>query len=205
MGLFGGERRGTPADALVLGLGNPGKEYEHTRHNAGADAVIELARRNGTTLARSKERALTAQVRLGARQVALAFPSTFMNLSGEAAQLLVKRYGITEPEQVIVVHDELDLPFGTVRVKLGGGLAGNNGLKSIRQHLHTDAFVRVRIGVGKPPGRQQGADHVLARLSKATREELGVAVQLAADAVELIVADGPQAAMTVVNARPATG
>ena len=89
MGLFGGERRGTPADALVLGLGNPGKEYEHTRHNAGADAVIELARRNGTTLARSKERALTAQVRLGARQVALAFPSTFMNLSGEAAQLLV--------------------------------------------------------------------------------------------------------------------
>ena len=92
-----------------------------------------------------------------------------------------------------------------MRVKLGGGLAGNNGLKSIRQYLHTDAFVRVRIGVGKPPGRQQGADHVLARLSKATREELGVAVQLAADAVELIVADGPQAAMTVVNARPATG
>lgn len=205
MGLFGGDRRGTPADTLVIGLGNPGKEYEHTLHNAGADAVAVLARRGGTELSRSKERALTAQVRIGGRLVALAFPSTFMNLSGESAQLLVKRYGVTDPGHVVVVHDELDLPFGTVRVKVGGGLAGHNGLKSIKQHLHTDAFVRVRIGVGKPPGRQQGADHVLAKVSKARREELAVAVELAADAVEQIVTEGAQAAMNAVNARPATG
>ena len=189
------------ADLLVVGLGNPGAEYEHTRHNVGADAVVELARRAGTTLGRSKERALTAQVALAGRTVALAFPSTYMNLSGESAQLLVRRYGIERPEQVIVVHDELDLAPGVVRVKAGGGLAGHNGLKSIKQHLHTDAFVRVRIGVGKPPGREQGADHVLKKLSKAAREELAVSVQLAADAVEAIVARGVDAAMHEINAR----
>ena len=201
MPLFGGERRGTPADALVIGLGNPGSEYEHTRHNVGADAVTELARRAGTTLGRSKERALTVQVDLAGHRVALAFPSTYMNLSGESAQLLVRRYGIERPDQVIVVHDELDLAPGVVRVKAGGGLAGHNGLKSIRQHLHTDAFVRVRIGVGKPPGREQGADHVLKKLTKAAREELAVSVQVAADAVEAIVAQGVDAAMNAVNAR----
>lgn len=201
MGVFGGERRGTPADALVIGLGNPGKEYEHTRHNVGADAVAELARRGGTTLGRSKERALTAEVQLAGRRVALAFPTTYMNLSGESAHLLVRRYGIERPEQIVVVHDELDLPPGTVRVKAGGGLAGHNGLRSLKQHLHTDAFLRVRIGVGKPPGRQQGADHVLAKLTKAAREELAVSVQEAADAVERILADGVDAAMNAVNAK----
>ena len=201
MPLFGGERRGTPADALVIGLGNPGSEYEHTRHNVGADAVTELARRAGTTLGRSKERALTVQVDLAGHRVALAFPSTYMNLSGESAQLVVRRYGMERPDLVIVVHDELDLAPGVVRVKAGGGLAGHNGLKSIRQHLHTDAFVRVRIGVGKPPGREQGADHVLKKLTKAAREELAVSVQVAADAVEAIVAQGVDAAMNAVNAR----
>ncbi len=203
MGVFGGDRRGTPADALVIGLGNPGAEYEHTRHNVGADAVIELARRSGTTLGRSKERALTAEVALAGRRVALAFPSTYMNLSGESVQLLVRRYGIETPEQVIVVHDELDLPPGTVRVKAGGGLAGHNGLRSIRQHLHTDTFLRVRIGVGKPPGRQDGASHVLAKLGKAAREELAVSVQVAADAVEQILSAGVDAAMTEINGRAA--
>jgi len=201
VGLFGGERRGTPADALVVGLGNPGAEYEHTRHNVGADTVVELARRAGTTLSRSKERAVTAEVTLAGHRVALAFPSTYMNLSGESVQLLVRRHGIERPEQVIVVHDELDLPPGTVRVKAGGGLAGHNGLRSIKQHLHTDSFLRVRIGVGKPPGREQGADHVLKRLGKAAREELAVSVQVAADAVERILAEGVESAMNAVNAR----
>jgi len=195
------ERRGTPADWLVLGLGNPGPEYARSRHNVGAEAVEELARRAGATLKRGRERALVAEVTMAGQRVALAFPQTFMNLSGEAAQLLVRRFGIEDPARLVVVHDELDLPPGVVRVKVGGGLAGHNGLRSITQHLKTDAFVRVRIGVGKPPSKEAGADHVLRRVPKTLRTELDVAVQEAADAVEAIVAEGADAAMTRFNAK----
>lgn len=196
-----GQRRGTPADFLVIGLGNPGPDYARTRHNVGAEVVAELARRGGHALKRSKERALTAEVTMDGRRVALAFPQAFMNLSGESAVLLTRRYGIVDPERVVVVHDELDLPPGALKVKVGGGLAGHNGLRSLKQHLHTTDFVRVRIGVGKPPSSAAGADYVLKRVPKAERELLDVAVQEAADAVELIVAEGPAAAMTRYNAR----
>lgn len=196
-----GQRRGTPADFLVIGLGNPGPDYARTRHNVGAEVVAELARREGHALKRSKERALTAEVTMDGRRVALAFPQAFMNLSGESAVLLTRRYGIVDPERVVVVHDELDLPPGALKVKVGGGLAGHNGLRSLKQHLHTTDFVRVRIGVGKPPSSAAGADYVLKRVPKAERELLDVAVQEAADAVELIVAEGPAAAMTRYNAR----
>ena len=111
----------------------------------------------------------------------------------------MRRHGIDDPQQIVVVHDELDLPVGRMRVKVGGGLAGHNGLKSIVQHLKTDDFVRVRIGVGKPPTKQQGADHVLNKPSKAERTEFDVVVQEAADAVEMIVADGAAAAMNRYN------
>jgi PTH1 family peptidyl-tRNA hydrolase len=201
LGLGGAERRGTPADLLVIGLGNPGAEFQHTRHNVGADAVIELAKRGGTTLKRGRERSLTAEVMHGQHRLALAFPQTFMNLSGEAALALVRRYGIEDAERIVVVHDELDLPPGVIRVKAGGGLAGHNGLRSLKQHLHTDAFLRIRIGVGKPPSKEQGADHVLKKLSKADRTELDIVVQLAADAVEAIAERGVQAAMAEFNAR----
>jgi len=193
------ERRGTPADLLVVGLGNPGEEYAGSRHNSGADTVGVLATRHGGRLKRAKERALSGEVRVDGRLVALAVPLTYYNDSGLAVAALVRRHGIEDPERVVVVHDELDLPVGVVRVKVGGGLAGNNGLKSIKAHLHTDAFCRVRIGVGKPPGRQEGADHVLRRPGKAERTELDIAVQEAADAVELIATDGPAAAMNKVN------
>jgi len=133
--------------------------------------------------------------------VALAKPSTFMNLSGESVAPLVRRFGIDDPRSLVIVHDELDLPFGTVRVKIGGGLAGHNGLRSIKSHLHDDGFVRLRVGVGKPSSKDQGADHVLRRLGKADRAALDLAVVEAADAVELIVAEGPDAAMNRVNAR----
>jgi peptidyl-tRNA hydrolase, PTH1 family len=193
------ERRGTPADLLVVGLGNPGEEYAGTRHNSGADTVGILATRHGGRLKRGKERALSGEVRVGGRLVALAVPLTYYNDAGLAVAALVRRHGIEEPERLVVVHDELDLPVGMVRVKVGGGLAGNNGLKSIKQHLHTDGFCRVRIGVGKPPGRMQGADHVLRRPGKAERTELDIAVQEAADAVEILAVDGPAAAMNKVN------
>ncbi|MDQ1424364.1 MAG: peptidyl-tRNA hydrolase, family, partial [Acidimicrobiaceae bacterium] len=131
LGRFGRpERRGTPADFLVIGIGNPGAEYTRSRHNVGAEVVEELARRTGATLKRSKERALTAETTMHGRRVALALPQTYVNLSGESAQLLVRRYGIEDPTHIIVVQDELDLEPGVLRVKAGGGLAGHNGLRS---------------------------------------------------------------------------
>ena len=197
------ERRGTPADLLVVGLGNPGADYAGTRHNVGADVVALLAERHGGRLKLSKrERAMAYEVTVDGRRLALAFPQTFMNLSGESAHLLVTRYGITDPERLVVVHDELDLPLGRLKLKQGGGLAGHNGLRSIKAHLHSDAFLRVRIGIGKPPGgKDNGADHVLRKVGKKARTELDIAVQEAADAVEAIAADGIEAAMNRYNTR----
>jgi PTH1 family peptidyl-tRNA hydrolase len=117
--------------------------------------------------------------------------------------MLVRRHGIADPERLVVVHDELDLPLGRVKIKQGGGLAGHNGLRSIKAHLHTDDFLRVRIGVDKPPTKERGADHVLRRVSKRERVELDIAVQEAADAVEAILTDGIAAAMNRFNTRDA--
>jgi PTH1 family peptidyl-tRNA hydrolase len=193
-------RTGTPADWLVVGLGNPGAEYAHTRHNAGADVVALLAERHGGRLKLGKERALADQVRVDAARVALAFPQTYMNDTGVSVQLLCHRYGVEDVARIIVVHDELDLPVGRIKLKEGGGLAGHNGLKSIKQHLKDDGFVRVRIGIGKPPGKQEGVNHVLRRPGKSERTELEITIQEAADAVEKIVREGVAAAMNSYNA-----
>ncbi|MCU1454062.1 MAG: aminoacyl-tRNA hydrolase [Acidimicrobiales bacterium] len=201
-GRSGVERRGTPADLLVVGLGNPGAEYAGSRHNVGAEVVALLADRHGGRLKLGKERALADEVRVAGRRLALAFPQTFYNDSGLAALALTRRYGVGEPGQLVVVHDELDLPPGKLKVKLGGGLAGNNGLKSIRSHLHSDGFARVRIGVGKPPRPEAGVDHVLRRPGKAERIELDIAVERAADAVETILSDGIEVAMNRFNTDP---
>jgi PTH1 family peptidyl-tRNA hydrolase len=195
------ERRGTPADLLVVGLANPGAEYEGTRHNVGAEVVRLLADRHGATLRKAKERALVDEVTVAGKRLALAIPMTYMNLSGEAVAPLVRRHGIDDPHRLVIVHDELDLPVGRLKLKLGGGLAGNNGLKSVKAHLHTDDFARVRIGIGKPPGRTEGANHVLKRPGKADRAELDIVVAEAADAVELILSDGIDVAMNRFNTR----
>ena len=186
---------------MVVGLGNPGKDYERSRHNVGAEVVGRLAARHGTALKAGKERALVAEVTVAGRRVALAFPTTFMNLSGESVVRLVKRYGIADPGQLVIVHDELDLPPGTVKVKVGGGLAGHNGLRSITQHLKTQDYVRVRIGVGKPPSKEAGAGHVLNRVPKADRELLDEAVVVATEAVESIAEHGVDRAMLETNSR----
>ena len=193
------KRRGTPADLLAVGLGNPGAEYAGTRHNVGAEVIELLAGRHGGRLRKARERAIADEVTVGGRRLALAVPQTFMNLSGEAVAPLVRRHGIEDPHHLVIVHDELDLPVGRLQIKAGGGLAGHNGLKSIKAHLHTADFVRIRIGIGKPPGRQQGTDHVLKRPGKSDRTELDVCVAEAADAVELLLADGPDAAMHRFN------
>ena len=155
--------------------------------------------RHGERLKKAKERSLTAEVRVGGKLLALAFPQTYMNDSGVAVSSLVRRYGIDDLHRLVVVHDELDLPTARVKVKVGGGTAGNNGLKSVVAHLHTPDFVRVRIGIGKPPGRQSGTDHVLKRPGKAERAELEVAIVEAADAVEAILGEGVDAAMNRYN------
>jgi len=199
-------RRSTPFDWLIVGLGNPGKQYARTRHNVGEEVVAELARRRHDTMKGGRDNALVAESRLPVgettERVVLAFPLTYMNESGHAVRALVRRYGIDDPTRIVVVHDELDLPPATVRVKAGGGLAGHNGLRSITQHLKTQDFLRVRIGVGKPPGgKERGADHVLSRLPFRQRELFDVAVQEAADAVELMVAEGVDVAMRAYNGR----
>jgi len=192
------ERRGTPADYLVVGLGNPGDEYARTRHNVGTDVIEILAKRHSAKLRKGKERAFVDEVRVGDLRVAMAIPQTYMNDSVDAVRLLAHRYGVTI-EQIIILHDELDLPVAALRIKEGGGLAGHNGLRSIKSHLHSDAFLRVRIGVGKPTSSAQGADHVLDRFSKRDRKEIDVTLELAADAVEAIVSDGVEAAMNRFN------
>lgn len=149
---------------------------------------------------KGRDRALVSETRIDSVRVVLAFPQTFVNLSGEAVGRLVKRCHIEDYlRDVIVVHDELDLPVGRVKVKEGGGTAGHNGLESIRAHLHSPSFTRVRIGIGKPQGRQPGADFVLRRPSKADQAELDVAVEEAGEAVEVIVAQGSAAAMNRFN------
>ena len=187
-----GAARGAPLDAplLVVGLGNPGREYARSRHNVGAEVVELLASRHGGRLRSTRDQALVDEVRLGGRRVTLAFPQTYMNDSGRSVRLLLRHAGIEELDQLVVVHDELDLPVGTLRLKRGGGLAGHNGLRSLRDHLHGTDFLRVRLGVGKPPTKERGADHVLRRMGKADREVLDVVVERAADAVEAIARDG---------------
>ena len=189
---------------MVVGLGNPGSEFAGTRHNVGSDAVLELARRHGTGRLRpvKGQRSSVEEVRIGGKRVVLAVPTTYMNESGAAVAPLVRRFGVLDPEALVIVHDELDLPPGGFQVKLGGGLAGHNGLRSIQAYLHTDAFVRIRIGIGKPPFGP-GADHVLHRPSHSDREQLDVTIAMAADAVEVIAGSGVAAAMSRFNTKPA--
>ncbi len=205
MALFGrgerSERRGTPYDFLIVGLGNPGPKYARTRHNVGEEVVHLLAARMDGVFKAGRDKAKVCEVTLAGHRCVLAFPLTYMNESGQAVGAMARRYGVTDPSQIIVVHDELDLQPAQVRVKVGGGLAGNNGLRSITQHLKTQDYLRVRIGIGKPPSKERGANHVLSKLPKSEREALDVAVQLAADAVESLVAEGPDAAMRRFNVR----
>ena len=189
----------------MVGLGNPGDEFAGTRHNSGAEVAAALADRHGGRLKSDKSlRSSACEVRIEGHRVLVAVPQTYMNESGRALVPLVRRAGIGQPDRaadsrLVVIHDELDLPSGRIKVKAGGGTAGNNGLKSIDSHLHTNQYLRVRVGIGKPPGRQAGADFVLKRPGAAEREVLARSVEEAADAVEAIVTEGVDAAMGRFN------
>lgn len=185
---------------LVVGLGNPGPGYAGHRHNVGQMVVSELAARLGTTLKAHKAGAAVgeARVRPGGDRIALAVPSTFMNVSGRPVAGLLKFYSLP-PARLVVIHDELDLPFDTVRLKSGGGPGGHNGVRDIIAAVGPD-FTRVRVGIGRPPGRQDPADFVLSPFSKAEREALPGLIADAADATELVLTDGLLAAQQRVHA-----
>ncbi len=176
-----------PGPALVVGLGNPGPEYADTRHNVGFRVVELLATRaGGGRFSRHRTGADVLEGRLAGRRVVLAKPRTYMNVSGGPVAGLVRYYG----GELVVVHDDLDLGFGVVRLKQGGGEGGHNGLRSISTSLGTKDYLRVRFGIGRPPGRQDPADYVLKRFSATERKELEFAVDLAADATEALLAEG---------------
>jgi PTH1 family peptidyl-tRNA hydrolase len=167
---------------IVLGLGNPDDEYGNTRHNAGAMVVALLAARAGAKLKRSvRTRALVAEVRDGGARVVLARPASYVNESGGPASLLARWYK-TPVERIVVVHDEIDLAYGKLQVRQDGGTAGHNGLKDVAKGLGSPDFLRVRIGVGRPPGRKDPADYVLEPIAKRDAEDFAVLVERAADA-----------------------
>jgi peptidyl-tRNA hydrolase, PTH1 family len=195
--LFRRGERASTLDLLVAGLGNPGREYERTRHNAGWLVLDELARRHGGSW-RSKFSGSVAQVRLGDARLALLKPETYMNESGRSVAA-ASRFFKVEPEAVLVVHDDVDLEPGRLQARAGGGLAGHNGLRSLAQHLGSQDFLRLRIGVGRP-GRgdpRSVSDWVLSDF--APEEDADALVARSADAVETIATDGLEAAQQRFN------
>lgn len=187
------------APALVVGLGNPGPEYERTRHNAGFLVADVLAERiGGRFTVHKKSGADLLEARLDGRKILLAKPRTYMNLSGRPVAALARFFSVP-PTDVIVVHDELDLPFGSIRLKRGGGEGGHNGLRSISNALSTKDYLRVRFGVGRPPGRQDPADFVLKPFSAPERKEVPVLVEQTADAVELLLRVGLETAQNQLH------
>lgn len=176
---------------LVVGLGNPGPGYSHNRHNVGHMVVDEIAGRLGGKFKTHKAHAavLEGRLEIGGPRVVLAKPLTFMNLCGGPTSALSKFYGIS-PENVIAVHDEIDIPFNTVKLKRGGGEGGHNGLRDISKALGTKDYLRVRVGVGRPPGRMAAADYVLKDFAPSERGDLPLVIQDGADAVEMLVNEG---------------
>ena len=191
---------------LVAGLGNPGPDYAGNRHNAGFMTADVLAGRMRARFTRDRSRALVATGRLGSVPVTLAKPQTFMNLSGGPVAAVRSFYKVPA-ERIVVIHDELDLPFGVLRLKQGGGDGGHNGLRSVTAALGTRDYLRVRIGIGRPPGRMDPADFVLRDFSAADRKVLPEVLERAADAVELLLERGLAAAQNEfhVMAEPGQG
>lgn len=185
---------------LVVGLGNPGGRYRHTRHNAGFLVVDRLASRWGASVEKRQFGALVDSVRIGSANAVLVKPQTFMNLSGQAV-VSVKGFYKTDLDNLMVIHDDVDLAFGEVRIKQGGGHGGHNGLRDIQQKLGTNKYLRVRFGVSRPPKGWDTADYVLGKWSSSEDAQLDEAVDRAADAVETVLKEGAQKAMETVNAR----
>ncbi len=171
---------------LIIGLGNPGSRYERTRHNIGYMVVDELLRRTGGALGKTKHRAFADTVRLGSDKAVLMRSMTYMNESGIAVRGLADFYGV-DPELIIAIHDDVDIPFDSIKLKIGGGEGGHNGLRSITQHIGTRDYLRLRAGVGRPPGRMDTADFVLRPFSRSEAADLPLFISDLADACEDLV------------------
>jgi peptidyl-tRNA hydrolase, PTH1 family len=185
---------------LVVGLGNPGPRYETTRHNLGFLVADILSDRIGSGFkVHKKSGAETATGKLGGRSVVLAKPRCYMNESGRQVGPLAKFYSVP-PADIVVIHDELDIEFGRIRLKVGGGVAGHNGLRSVASGLGSNDFQRVRMGIGRPPGRMDGAAFVLGNFTAAEWKEVPTICEQAADATELLVKDGLEPAQNIVHA-----
>jgi PTH1 family peptidyl-tRNA hydrolase len=185
---------------LIVGLGNPGPSYSGHRHNVGAMVVDELAVRTGGNLRSHKARAAAAEVRVDTQRAIIARPLTFMNESGGPVAGLLSFYKVPV-ENLVVIHDDLDIPFPEVRLKLAGGEGGHNGLRSVTKSVGTRDYLRVRVGIGRPPGRMDAADYVLHDFSSTERSEVPLLISDAADAVERLVAEGLVAAQQEWHSR----
>jgi peptidyl-tRNA hydrolase, PTH1 family len=195
------DRRGQKSTLLIVGLANPGNEYEGSRHNVGGDAVRLVVERMGGRFSHERrQRAESVTLTTPRGPVTFAIPTTFMNDSGAAVAPLLRRTSITDLSELVVVHDELDLEPGRLQLRLGGGLAGHNGLRSIAKSLNSQEFARLRIGIGKPPTKEQGADYVLRRSTGKHREAMEADVARAADAIETLLAYDFEEAQQRINA-----
>ncbi len=189
---------------IVFGLGNPGRAYERTRHNVGFQILDILARRHGVMFAPHKFDALAVKVRMGEGEVLLVKPQTYMNLSGKSVAPIVRFYKVPLTD-ILVVYDDLDLAFGVLRMRPKGGDGGHKGMRSIIQHLGTSDFPRLRVGIGRPPGRMDPADFVLHPFTDEEEEAMRVVREEAADAIEIWVTQGIEPAMRFVNTRARHG
>lgn len=186
---------------LIVGLGNPGREYAGNRHNVGFDCVDLLAEKHGIALSKSQHKARLGTGQVAGRRAILAEPQTYVNSSGEAVGAVARYYKVA-PGDVLVIYDDLDLPQGTIRLRPGGSSGGHNGIKSIIEQLGTQAFPRVRIGIGRPPGRMEPKDYVLQDFSAAEREGMAEVYDRVVDAVETFIREGIREAMNRYNASP---
>jgi PTH1 family peptidyl-tRNA hydrolase len=183
---------------LIIGLGNPGRKYNRNRHNTGFMTIDRAAERHGIRFSKLQSKAAVATGQMAGRNVLLAKPQSYMNNSGQPVRSLADFYKIPV-DRLIVVYDDLDLPTGTVRLRPEGGSGGQNGMKDIIQHLGTREFARLRMGIGRPPGRMDPVDYVLQDFSKDEWEVMQVALDTAVDALETWLADGIQLAMSRYN------
>jgi PTH1 family peptidyl-tRNA hydrolase len=197
--VFGHKARGPKLAYLVVGIGNPGPAYAKTKHNVGSEVVERLAAEIGADLRRSRHQMRIGHASLEGAPVVLGIPTTFMNASGRPVARVVRKEGV-RPDHLVVVQDELDLPPGVVKLKVGGGTAGHNGLRSIEAALRSRDFLRVRIGVGKPPSKEEGVDHVLSKFAPGERELVAAASDRAIEGIKLLVREGIDAAQNALHA-----